>query len=396
MILLHAALPLRLRRLAPLALACTMAACTSTDGLFSGEKVDYKSAAASTKSLEVPPDLTQLARESRYQPRGGVVSASAVAAPAPATAASAPAAAQPAVALARAGDLRLERQGPQRWLVTSRTPEQLWPQLRTFWEERGFRLEVDDAPAGVMETTWSENRARLPNDAVRNTIGRLLGNLYDTGERDRFRTRLERTAAGTEIYVTHRGIEEVVVGELRESTRWRPRASDPELEAEMLSRLMVALGSAPEQARAAVAAAPSASAPAGAAPPLSAPAAPGRARALAGAGGNALEIDEPFDRAWRQVGLALDRGGFTVEDRDRAAGFYYVRYVDPRYAGHESPGFWARLFGDGNNPQAAVRYRIAVKAADNRSTVTVQTSAGGSEVGENGQRIATVLLQELR
>ena len=129
-----------------------------------------------------------------------------------------------------------------RWLVSSRTPEQLWPQLRTFWEERGFTLEVDDAAAGVMETDWNENRAKLPADVVRNTIGRLLGNLYDTGERDRFRTRVERTAAGSEIYVSHRGAEEVLIGERRESTAWRARPNDPELEAEVLARLMVALG----------------------------------------------------------------------------------------------------------------------------------------------------------
>ena len=34
------------------------------------------------------------------------------------------------------------------------------------------------------------------------------------------------------------------------------------------------------------------------------------------------------DRAWRRVG-ALDRVGFTVEDRDPLRRVYYVRYVDP-------------------------------------------------------------------
>ncbi|MBE0548680.1 MAG: outer membrane protein assembly factor BamC, partial [Rubrivivax sp.] len=220
--------------------------------MFSGEKVDYRSAAASTKALEVPPDLTQLARDSRYQPRGGVVSASTAAGAATATTAAGPVA-TPTVALNASGDLRLERQGQQRWLVTSQTPEQLWPQLRAFWEKSGFTLDVEDAPAGVMETNWNENRAKLPNDAVRNTIGRLLGNLYDTGERDRFRTRVERTAGGSEIYVSHRGAEEVFVGVTREATTWRARPNDPELEAEVLARLMVTLGARQDQARAAAA-----------------------------------------------------------------------------------------------------------------------------------------------
>jgi outer membrane protein assembly factor BamC len=407
----NAVTPFRPRSLAPLALACMLAACTSTTGLFSGESVDYKNASGKSKALDVPPDLTQLARDSGYQPRGGVVSASTAAAPTSAAAAAAPGATTgatpgatpaaaptmtPVVALARSGDLRIERDGRQRWLVAAQTPELLWPKLRTFWEQLGFEIEVENAPAGVMETNWSENRAKLPKDAVRNTLGSLLGNLYDTGERDRFRTRVERTAGGSEVYISHRGAEEVLVGQDRESTTWRARPNDPDLEAEMLSRLMVALGMQEEAARAAVAAAApvaTSSTTADAAPAATAPA---KARAITTPGLAALEVDQPFDRAWRQVGLALDRSGFTVEDRDRTAGLYYVRYVDPKYAGQEGPGWWARMFGGGTNPQAAVRYRVALKGGDATTTVSVLTSAGDSDVGENGQRIAARLLQELR
>jgi outer membrane protein assembly factor BamC len=361
-------------RFGVLALASLLAGCSSLDGVLSGEKIDYRGATVKAKALEVPPDLTQLARESRYQTQGGVVTASTAGAPrvAPATGA-------PTVALAAQGAMRIERLGQHRWLVVPLTPEQLWPQLRPFWEQRGFTIAVEDAKAGLMETNWSENRGKLPADVVRNTIGRVLGNLYDTGERDIFRTRLERTANGTEVYISHRGAEEVYAGERRENTAWRTRATDPQLEAEFLSRLMVALGSKEEPARAALAAVPEQ---------------PARARTVAG--GAALEIDDPFDRAWRRVGLALDRSGFTVEDRDRAAGLYYVRYVDPKMAGKVEPGWWARLFGDTTNPQAAVRYRIAVKGNVDKSVVAVLTSAGAADVGEVGQRIASVLLTELR
>jgi len=398
---LDAVTPFRPRSVALAALACMLAACTWTGGMLSGESVDYKNADAKSKPLDVPPDLTQLARDSRYQPRGGVVSASTAAAPAaPAAAAAAAPAATPVVALTTAGDLRIERQGQQRWLVSPQAPEQLWPKLRGFWEQLGFVIEVENAAAGVMETNWSQNRAKLPKDAVRNTIGSFFGNLYDTGERDRFRTRLERIAGGTEIYISHRGAEEVLVGQDRESTTWRARPSDPDLEAEMLARLMVALGVKEETARTAVAAAAPQAAPsatdATTATAGTAPAAPAKARAITTPGIAALEVDQPFDRAWRQVGLALDRSGFTVEDRDRTAGLYYVRYVDPKYAGQEGPGWWARMFGDSSNPQAAVRYRVALQGAETKTTVSVLTSAGGSDVGENGQRIAARLLQELR
>ena len=387
--------------LAVLGLVALLSGCSAISGLFSSDSSDYRTGAAKARPLEVPPDLSQLARDSRYQVQGGVVSASAAAQPGAAVPTSA-AAAPLAVALTNTGAMRIERAGQQRWLVVPLPPEQLWAGLKTFWEQKGFSIEVEDAKAGVMETNWSMNRAKLPNDVVRNTIGRLLGNLYDTGERDRYRTRVERSSGagggsegGSEIYISHRGAQEVYTSERGETTTWRARASDPQLEAEILSQLMVALGAKDEAARLALAAAGS---PSDRARPATAagPAPGARAPGAASTGATSLEVDDPFDRAWRRVGLALDRGGFTVEDRDRAGGIYYVRYIDPKSAGKEEPGFWARLFGDGSNPQAAVRYRVALKGDGSKTNVTVQSSSGGAEVGENGQRIAALLVNELK
>lgn len=358
-----------------------LAGCGSLGG--SGDTLDYRGTVVRAQPLEVPPDLTQLARNSRYQSQGGVVSA------AGANATAAPAAGAPAVALSSLGELRIERSGQQRWLVVPRAPEQLWPELRGFWEARGFQIAMEDAKAGVLETNWAENRGKLPNDVVRNVLGRLVGNLFDTGERDQFRTRLERTEIGgkpaTEVFISHRGIEEAVVSNTGarddDSTRWRLRPSDPQLEAEMLARLMVSLGGAPDEpaARNAVAAAPEA---------------PARARLVVD--GTALEIDEAFDRAWRRVGLALDRGGFTVEDRDRTLGIYYVRYIDPKSIGQEEPGFWSKLFGNDENPLALRRFRVLVKANGPQSVVAILNAGGTVDKGENSKRVASQLLAELR
>jgi outer membrane protein assembly factor BamC len=373
---LLAAVPFRPTLLALVALAALQAGCSSLDSA-TDDKVDYRSTGTKAKALEVPPDLTQLSRDSRYQPQGGVISASSAGA-----APVAGAAPKPTVALNAQDNMRIERQGQFRWLVVPQTPEALWPQLRAFWEQRGLAIAVEDAKAGIIETTWAENRAKLPVDVIRSTIGRFFGNAFDTGERDQYRMRVERTATGSEIYIAHRGAEEVYTGDRRENTTWRGRPSDPQLEAELLARLMVSLGAKDiPSAQATITAA------------AAAPQAPARARAVTG--GAALEVDDPFDRAWRRVGLALDRGGFTVEDRDRTQGLYYVRYVDPKSAGKEEPGFWSRLMGE-SNPLVAVRYRIVVKAAGEKTVVAVLTSAGASEVGENGQRIATALITELR
>lgn len=384
----HLPLPLRLL---VLALATGLASCSTVNNALQGDKVDYKASASKSVSLEVPPDLTQLARDSRYQPTGGTISASTLQQAAPAgAAAAAPGAA--AVAPAVVGDVRLERAGTQRWLVTKQTPEQLWPQLQAFWAERGFQLEIEQRETGLMETNWNENRAKLPQDFIRNTIGKVFENIYDTGERDRFRTRVERSAeGGTEIYISHRGLAEVYTNERKDSTVWQPRPTDPELEAVMLSRLMQKLGAKEEQAKAAAAVA--AQSTTVAATGASAP----RARLLAGGPAAGLQIDDGFDRAWRRVGLALDRSGFTVEDRDRAQGLYFVRYVDPAKAGKEEPGFFSKLFGAKEDPQGGLeRYRIALKRQAESTVVTVLNNQGASETGDAARRILDLLVTDLK
>ena len=373
---LSAHLPLRG---AALTLALALAGCSSIESFVSGDKLDYRTQGSRTPGLEVPPDLTQLARDSRYQPTGGAVSASSLQGAASAPAANVQAATT--VAPAQVGDVRIERQGNQRWLVTSLTPEQLWPRLQAFWKDSGFTLVIDQAPTGIMETEWNENRAKLPQDIVRRSIGRVFESFYSTGERDKFRTRVERTASGSEVYISHRGVEEVYTNAQKESTVWQPRPADPQLEAAFLSRLMQRLGVSEEAAQTAVA---------------SAPQAPARARVVTGQPAATLQVDDNFDRAWRRVGLALDRGGFTVEDRDRGQGLFFVRYVDPKDVGKGEPGFFAKLFGGSDAAAGPLRYRIQVKADGDRSNVTVLTAQGAPEAGENGQRIVGLLLEELK
>ncbi|MBK7261661.1 MAG: outer membrane protein assembly factor BamC [Rubrivivax sp.] len=364
-------------RCAVLALAATLAGCSSIDNFLSGDKIDYRNSASKTRALEVPPDLTQLARDPRYAPQGGVISAAAT----PQTPSlQGGVLMQSAVVPSALGKVRVEKQGQLRWLVAEAPPEVIYPEIKAFWEERGFKLTTDNPQAGVMETDWVENRAKLPNDLIRSTLGRLVDRLYDSGERDRFRTRLERGPNGTEIYLSHRGLEEIYTNELKDNTAWRPRNSDAQLESEMLARLLARLGAQTEAtAKSAVAGAPEA---------------PAKARELAAPA--TMEVDEPFDRAWRRVGLALDRGGFTVEDRNRSAGLFFVRYVDPKTAGIDEPNFFARLFGAKGPDKNPVRYRVTLKGEGAKTVVAVQTSAGAPETGDAGKLIVSRLVRELR
>jgi outer membrane protein assembly factor BamC len=335
-----------------------LAGCSSVGELMQGERVDYKTNGGKAPSLDVPPDLTQLNRESRYVVPGTAVTASSYqigqAAPTPTT------------AVTSVGDVRIERAGTQRWLVVNRPADKLWGPVREFWLEGGFLLSQDQENLGIMETDYAENRAKIPQDFIRNTIGKVFDSLYSTGERDKFRTRFERRPDGnTEIYVSHRGMVEVITGGKAgtggDSTVWQPRPTDPELEAEFLRRMMVKLGVSNEQSKALVAA--------GATKQTS--------RVANVNNVPVVQIDEGFERAWRRVGLALDRTGFTVEDRDRAQGTYFVRYVEP-VVNKGEPGFFSKLFSGSPAAIPPLKYRITVKSSIRRALLNRQRTPSAS------------------
>ncbi len=369
-------------RIACLLLTASLAACSTVENFMSGDKVDYRSAGTTrTQGLEVPPDLSQLNRDSRFQQSGGSVSAAAFQGT---TAPAAAAVATATVAPQTVGELKIVREGNQRWLAVPMAPEQLWPQLQAFWKERGFNLVVEQPEAGVMETDWAENRAKLPQDFIRSALGKVFDSAYSTGERDKFRTRIERSSNGSEVYLSHRGVVEVYSGDRKETTVWQPRPADAQLEAEMLQRIMLKLGAKGEQAKTAA---------------VETAIAPARARIVSGQAAATLQVDDGFDRAWRRVGLALDRSGFTVEDRDRAQGLYFVRYVDPAQAGQDEPGFLSRLFSFGKKKDdggGLARYRVSVKGEGERSTVQVLNAQGQPENGEAGKRIVGLLVEDLK
>ena len=380
-------LSLSFRLAAVLSCVALLAGCSTINETLAGDKVDYQSTSTTrTTPLEVPPDLTQLTRESRYQQPNGAVSASTFQAATAAAAAASTPVATPVVAPQEMGALP-DRAARQRALAEHDAARrtQIFPQVRAFWKDNGFNLVQDRPEAGVLETDWAENRAKLPHDFIRSAIGQVLDAAYSTGELDKFTTRVERTATGSDVFITHRGMAEVYVGQRNDSTVWQPRPGDPQLEAAFLARLMVKLGAKEEQARATVAAA------------ATAPSAPARARLVEGQPTPTLQVDDSFDRAWRRVGIALDRSGFTVEDRDRAQGLYFVRYVDPASAGREEPNFFSKLFSrKKTDPAALAKYRVKVNSEGTKTTVAVLDSQGKAETGEAGKRIVNLLLEDLR
>ena len=375
-----------MRRLAAAAAALALlAACSSTEGLLDGaSRIEYKSA-QKLPPLDVPPDLTAPARDDRYQVPDSARGATTLSG----YQAGRTQQARPGTTslLPSIDGMRVERAGDQRWLVVNEAPDKLWPVVKSFWQENGFLIAREMPEAGVVETEWAENRAKIPDSWVRRTLGSILESLHSTGERDKYRARLEPApGGGTEIYISHRGLAEVFVSEDRTQTAWQPRPPDPELEAEFLRRLMVRLGAPEGEARTRVA---------------NAQPAAQRATLKKGLdGAELLEVLEPFDRAWRRVGLALDRVGFTVEDRDRRKGVYFVRYADPQadLAGKKDEGLLSRLaFWRDDAPRIkAEQYRVSVTSADAASRVQVLDKDGAAESSSTASRILALLHEQLK
>ena len=358
-------------------LAVLLLAGCGSFSLLDSKKVDYRTI-ASTPSLEIPPDLTMPAFDDRYRDRPGSATASGLAA-----------GAQPA----RTGVLpvldagRLERAGSQRWVVVQGTPEATWNTVREFWLSNGFTMALERPDLGIMETDWAENKGLLPQNWFRRQMGRVMDFAYDTGERDRFRTRIERgTQAGTvEVFISHRGIIEVPTMKDGMDYQWKMKEPNPELEAEMLQRLLVRMGTPEQVAQTAVAKPVDAS--------------PGRVAKRAD-GVPLLAFDDPFDRAWRRVGLALDRVGFTVVDRDRAKGVYFVRYVDadgsPSSKKDESwlskLAFWRAE----DTSRLQEQYRIVVTEAAGKSQVLVEDKTGAPDKSATAEKMLTLLQNQLK
>lgn len=359
------------------ALTCLLAGCSTLEE----SKIDYKSA-SQAPTLEIPPDLTQLKRDSRYQVAGSASALASAAAPSARTANDA------GTATNQAGDVRIVRNGTQRYLVIQRSADSVWEPLREFWKDNGFVLTTDQPELGIMETDWAENRAKLPMDFVRKAVGKMFDSLYSTGERDRFRTRIERTDKGLEITVTHRGMKEIYTSTLKDQTVWTPREADVELEVEFLRRMMLRLGgqNVSSASAAATAAAPAARTTTGMASGVKVT----KVNQLP-----AIEIQDEFDRAWRRVGVAIDRTGFTVEDRDRAQGVFFVRYAPPGTTDKE-PGFFAKLFSSEKTTPALAKYRIAVTSKGDVSTVQVQGADGIPESSANADKIIKLLADEIK
>ena len=381
-----------------LSLPIALSACSSLSDTFSQETIQYETS-DSRAPLEIPPDMNSVPMSDRYSvpTRPQTVWASQQQAEQNAEQGNS----APVSQVLPVGEVaQIMREGNNRWIHVNLPPEQVWPIVQDFWNTVGLTLARQDASVGVMETNWAENRAKLPQDIIRATLGKVIDMVYSTGERDQYRARLERSeTGGTDIYVTHRSMVEVVknISGDNDTTVWQPGPTDPEMEAEMITRLSqrinaefdphaVAASKQEHQKQVEELAAyqPTESI----------------SQLEQGADGVATSIfiKEGFERAWRRVALAIDRMGFTVEDRDRSRGFFLVRYLDEQYEEEQrsQQGFWKNVFSR-DTPVEAPQYVIYLQPISETETrVHVLGPDGKADTTGVAPKILTLLSEQTR
>jgi len=365
-------------------------ACSLTPDLndyLPDQRLEYKKQREASENLEIPPDLTAGSFDDAMDvpPLGGSATYSEYMG----TKSSRQRIAGNGDVLPEVKDVELRREGNNRWLEIKASPQQVWPKVVGFWRSQGILLVEQDPSTGIMKTDWLENRAEIRRDFVTKMLRKVADGLYATSQRDQYRVRIEpgQVAGSTDLYLTHRAMEERfrtnAAGE-EVSTIWEPAPADPDKEAVMLRRLLIYLGVPEKQASGlASRAQPSASGT--------------KSQLTKGSGGESvLVVSDEFRSAWRLTGLALDRVGFAVEDRDRTQGIYYVRYDDPS-KGEKKKGWGSKLaFWRSDEKKGAAQYQVKLTGDGDRTRVVVRDQVGQPASAATADRILQLLNEQIR
>lgn len=255
--------------------------------------------------------------------------------------------------------VKVIRDGAIQWLEIDSTAEKLWPQLKVFFTKVGFEIKREDKALGVIETNWLENRASLPT----NWFSKLLARISSTGLRDKYRARLEKTKNPevTRVFITHQGLKEQASDDISGvKIWWETRPSDPELEAEMYQRFLIFRDVSKKEAIKLV----------------DTIAAKERTQIIEKDGTQMLQVGEGFARTWRRVGIALDRIGLLVDDRNRSGGLYYLRITDDfREKAKEDDGWLASLFSS-KKVKLKERYLLSVSEEKETTLISIYETTG--------------------
>jgi len=319
---------------------------------------------------------------------------------------------------AQVSQAHIERAGAERWLVINGSATQAYSMVKTFLAENSYELSEENPTLGTLETQWVTSHPRVEDDGIlRNLLNNLLSSDNSSSLRDRYRFRIDsgRVAGTAEVFVTHMGLEEVQVS--MESFKWQPRAPEPNKEADMLKRLLVKFGLDATKAAEAIAnSTPEAKSASkqGADAAASSSAAKNAATVQARAdGAPVLNVQDSFDRAWRRIGIAIDKAGLITQDQNRDQGVFFVQYSAEKMKGPDAfnpeskgiSGFFdsiTNLFSSTDSAKGAdaakikfadkSNYRVTVaKKGDSLSEVSVSDKDGKKLPDDQARRFLEIL-----
>ena len=348
-------------------------------------KLDYQTQTRKIVKLEVPPDLNNPDQGNLYQiPAGsGAVRASDLSRRTSATQQAAN-----SEVLKSVKGVRLERDGNQRWIeVQGKSPAEIWPLLKAFWQENGFDIKSEEPGIGQMETEWAENRAKIPQDGLRRLLDKVgMGGIYSTSERDKFIIRIEQGKNGTtDVFFAHKGMKEVYADKKKDTTMWQPAANDPNLEAAFLARFMQYLGVDQQQAENA----------------LTQSVAKRSGSELARIDGNTLLVSGDYGRNWRRTALALDRIGLNVLGQNIERHAFLVQQApnESDAVSTKKPGFFGRMLGKGKKAEKPAAYPeiiVFVEPVNGGSRISLLNKDGSAYKGSDASTLLSRLHTELR
>ena len=330
-----------------------------------------------SQSLEVPPELAQ--------PETSDAMAIPVVTPEQAKSGSSRASQQPMINTALLPDTtgaKIKQEGGIRWAEVDSSPELIWQELHGFFHSLGFEISNEDPKLGILDTGWLSSRAYREVGFWRS----LFGELAVVGLKDRYRVRLERTDNPnvTRMYLSHQGLIEDVYEEVQRdniSRFWRWRPNDPELEAETLKRFLVFRGMDEEQAEQVTKPKPPAE----------------RARIVDVSNGQIVVVNDNCAHVWRHVGVAIDRLGLIVTDRNRSEGLYYLEVSDAFIEKHkEDSSLMKKWFGDDDEKKPTTTFVMKVAQQEAETWVSLHDKKGQLDNSDLAKKLNELLYQQLR
>ncbi|NND90262.1 MAG: outer membrane protein assembly factor BamC [Granulosicoccus sp.] len=188
--------------------------------------VRYDNNAEQARSLQIPPDLTDISNAEQFVlpgTNGGPVSRNTL--------------------LPQFSTVTFERAGQQSWLALDSPPEAVWPQLLAFMKKEKYLIDRTEPAAGLIVTQWRAASAIARGNLLQNLIG-------GDEEYTRIAFRLERNGSGSRLFARSQAASEKVATAAGTTPfSWPARSHDPEATSELLSRLLVFLGMEEQKAR---------------------------------------------------------------------------------------------------------------------------------------------------